>query len=56
MNIGFDAKRYFHNRSGLGNYSRDLVDHFIASYPANKYYLFDEDNVALKASLEVYTL
>lgn len=42
MNIGFDAKRYFHNRSGLGNYSRDLVDHFIASYPANKYYLFDD--------------
>jgi len=26
MNIGYDAKRAFTNRTGLGNYSRDLVD------------------------------
>ena len=26
MRIGFDAKRIFHNQSGLGNYSRDLVE------------------------------
>ena len=26
MNIGFDAKRYFNNRTGLGNYSRWLID------------------------------
>lgn len=25
MKIGYDAKRLFHNSSGLGNYSRDLV-------------------------------
>jgi MFS family permease len=25
MIIGFDAKRAFHNRSGLGNYSRNLI-------------------------------
>lgn len=25
MNIGFDAKRAFHNFRGLGNYSRDLI-------------------------------
>ena len=25
MKIGFDAKRAFHNNSGLGNYSRDLI-------------------------------
>lgn len=25
MKIGFDAKRYFHNATGLGNYSRDVV-------------------------------
>ena len=41
MNIGFDAKRYFHNKSGLGNYSRDLVNSLIKLHPANKYYLFD---------------
>jgi len=26
MNIGYDAKRAFLNRTGLGNYSRDLID------------------------------
>ncbi|NBB88885.1 MAG: glycosyltransferase [Bacteroidetes bacterium] len=26
MNIGFDAKRAFTNTTGLGNYSRDLID------------------------------
>lgn len=26
MNIGYDAKRAFTNRTGLGNYSRDLID------------------------------
>ena len=41
MNIGFDAKRYFHNKSGLGNYSRDLVNSLIKLHPDNKYYLFD---------------
>jgi glycosyltransferase involved in cell wall biosynthesis len=41
MNIGFDAKRYFHNQSGLGNYSRDLVNSLIKLQPKNKYYLFD---------------
>ena len=25
MRIGFDAKRYFFNKTGLGNYSRDLI-------------------------------
>ncbi len=25
INIGFDAKRAYHNTSGLGNYSRDLI-------------------------------
>ena len=25
MRIGFDAKRAFHNASGLGNYSRDVL-------------------------------
>lgn len=25
MKIGFDAKRIFHNTTGLGNYGRDVV-------------------------------
>lgn len=29
IKIGFDAKRYFHNKTGLGNYGRWLIDGFI---------------------------
>lgn len=42
MNLGFDAKRYFHNFTGLGNYSRDLVDTLTSHFPDNKYFLFDK--------------
>ena len=37
MRIGFDAKRYFLNKSGLGNYSRDLVRILEEYYPQNEY-------------------
>ncbi|RYG19015.1 MAG: glycosyltransferase family 1 protein, partial [Chitinophagaceae bacterium] len=37
MRIGFDAKRYFLNSSGLGNYSRDLVRILETNYPDNTY-------------------
>jgi glycosyltransferase involved in cell wall biosynthesis len=43
MNIGFDAKRYFHNSSGLGNYSRDLVSGLLNQFPEDTYYLFDNE-------------
>lgn len=42
MNIGFDAKRYFHNQTGLGNYSRDLVNVLCDKYPDNNYFLFEK--------------
>ncbi len=32
MKIAFDAKRYFHNSSGLGNYSRTLVNGLMSRY------------------------
>src|SRR5690554_1012496 len=41
MKIGFDAKRYFHNNTGLGNYSRDLVRILSGYYPENTYYLYN---------------
>ncbi len=37
MRIGFDAKRYFLNRTGLGNYSRDLIRILETHYPENTY-------------------
>ena len=41
MNIGFDAKRTFHNNTGLGNYSRSLVTALSEYYPEHQYFLFN---------------
>ncbi|MFO8236058.1 MAG: glycosyltransferase family 1 protein [Bacteroidales bacterium] len=40
MNIGFDAKRAFFNKSGLGNYSRSTVQLLSKYYPDNSYFLY----------------
>lgn len=40
MNIGFDAKRVFFNRSGLGNYSRSTVQLLSRFVGEHKYTLF----------------
>jgi glycosyltransferase involved in cell wall biosynthesis len=41
MNIGFDAKRAFHNTTGLGNYSRTVIEGLAQLYPEHHYYLFN---------------
>ena len=38
--LGFDAKRFFFNNSGLGNYSRWIINAFQEHYPDNEYFLF----------------
>ncbi|HEX2921704.1 MAG TPA: glycosyltransferase family 1 protein [Bacteroidales bacterium] len=40
LKIGFDAKRAFFNRSGLGNYSRNLISALSVNYKENEYFLF----------------
>ena len=40
MIIGFDAKRAFHNFSGLGNYSRLLIQSLSELYNDNQYFLY----------------
>ncbi len=44
MRIGFDAKRAYRNRSGLGNYSRSTVDLLAKYFQNNDYFLFSQDN------------
>jgi len=41
MRIGYDAKRLFHNATGLGNYSRSLVKSLATHFPGNTYVLFN---------------
>jgi glycosyltransferase involved in cell wall biosynthesis len=41
MNIGYEAKRIFHNTTGLGNYSRDLITILSNFHPENKYFLYN---------------
>jgi glycosyltransferase involved in cell wall biosynthesis len=41
MKIGFEAKRVFHNKTGLGNYSRDLVRIVSHFFPDNHYFLYN---------------
>ncbi|MGQ0740285.1 MAG: glycosyltransferase family 4 protein [Bacteroidota bacterium] len=52
MNIGFDAKRAFHNQTGLGHYSRTLIRSLSEYHPQHQYYLFNpkpSDLFSLKA-------
>lgn len=41
MNIGFDAKRAYHNSTGLGNFSRTLIRLLSDNYPEHNYFLFN---------------
>lgn len=43
MKISYDAKRFFHNASGLGNYSRDLVRILATFYSQNQYFLLNKN-------------
>jgi len=40
MRIGYDAKRMFNNRTGLGNYARTLIRNFHDEYPVEELFLF----------------
>ena len=42
MKIGFDAKRYYHNNTGLGNYSRTVVSSLQRLFPEHDCLLYDE--------------
>ena len=41
MNIGFDAKRAYHNGTGLGHYSRTLIRSLAEYFPQHEYFLFN---------------
>jgi glycosyltransferase involved in cell wall biosynthesis len=40
MKIGFDAKRAFCNNTGLGNYSRFVIEGLLKYFPQNEYFAY----------------
>lgn len=42
MHIGFDAKRFFHNPTGLGNYSRGTIFGLAEHFPEHRYTLYTQ--------------
>lgn len=40
MRIGFDAKRFFENKTGLGSFSRNLISALVKEHPQNEYILY----------------
>ena len=48
MRIGYDAKRIFHNASGLGNYGRDLVRILATYWPKQTFYLYNPKQAKAK--------
>lgn len=47
MVIGYEAKRIFHNASGLGNYSRNLIRAMSQNYGSNKYILYNPSEASI---------
>lgn len=45
MRIGFEAKRAFKNFTGLGNYSRSVIQILAHRYPENQYFVYSPDLV-----------
>lgn len=59
MRIGFDAKRAFRNNTGLGNYSRFIINGLVDFHPENKYFLFSNNihpHPELKFSADTETI
>ncbi len=54
MKIGFDAKRFFNNNTGLGNYSRTLLKNILKVQPQNKYILYSPNKAQSSVSETYY--
>lgn len=53
MKIGFDAKRATQNFTGLGNYSRFIINNMVRYFPENTYELFSPRKVIDKLDNEI---
>jgi glycosyltransferase involved in cell wall biosynthesis len=53
MNIGFEAKRFFTNNTGLGNYSRFVIRALSSHFSDNNYYLYTPRNPLHKENADI---
>lgn len=54
LHIGFDAKRYFQNNTGLGNYSHHIIDGLSALYPEIDKTLFTTAQAKISQTKIIY--
>ena len=50
MVIGFDGKRLYDNKTGLGNYSRTLLHRLLTFYPNEEYKIFVHQKYSASSS------
>ncbi|MEP7197191.1 MAG: glycosyltransferase family 1 protein [Saprospiraceae bacterium] len=55
MKIYYEAKRVFYNNTGLGNYSRWLVEEYSAQYPSDELFLLKPGSKESKHDLQFST-
>lgn len=55
MRIGFDAKRAFHNNTGLGNYSRFIIKALLEHFPQNEYFAYNPKKSSQDLGLPLIT-
>lgn len=55
MRIGFDAKRAFHNNTGLGNYSRFIIEALIKYAPQHEYFAYTPNLSKRDLDLKIIT-
>lgn len=48
MKVGFDAKRFFYNKTGLGNYSRSIVNALAENYPNDEFLLLNAKHESIQ--------
>jgi glycosyltransferase involved in cell wall biosynthesis len=53
MKIGYDGKRAANNLTGLGNYSRSLIEHLAVQFPQNQYFVYTSK---IKAQIKSFAL
>ncbi|TCC87010.1 glycosyltransferase family 1 protein [Pedobacter frigiditerrae] len=55
LKIGYDGKRAANNLTGLGNYSRSLIEHLAVQFPENQYFIYTPKKKEAIVNLPLFT-